>query len=126
MTLSSSAGLDASYHDRSTKPGWSWARNVVTIGTSGAIGSQDTDHPDISLAYASSTGIYTGKFPPCADADLYVELRSPLATVTQRVITAIDTTAGTFGISFYGPTGSLANPASGDVVRLTFRLRHKE
>lgn len=126
MTLSSSAGLEASYHDRSTKPGWSWARNVVTIGAAGAIASQDQDHPDLSLAYASSTGKYTGKFPPCADADIMFELRSPLATITQRVVTAIDTTAGTFAVSFYGPTGSLADPASGDVIRITFRLRHKE
>ena len=118
--------MEASYHDRSTNPGWSWARAVVTLTSAGAISAQAVDHPDIALTYASSTGKYTGTFPYCVEADIFVTAVSASATVTQFVITAKDAAAGTFSLSCYGPTGSLADPASGNILTITFRLRHSE
>jgi hypothetical protein len=118
--------MEASYHDRSTNSGWSWARAVVKLTSAGAIDTQVVDHPDIALTYASSTGKYTGTFPYCVEADIRVEAVSSSSTVTQFSITAKDAAAGTFSLSCFGPTGSLADPASGNVLTFTFRLRHSE
>jgi hypothetical protein len=102
------------------------ARDVVTITSAGAIASQDSDHPDIALTYASSTGKYTGTFPYCVEATVTVTAVSASSTVTQFSITAKDAAAGTFSLSCFGPTGSLADPASGDVLTVHMRLRHSE
>jgi len=122
--LSSSAGLEASYHDRSTQPGWSWARDVVSIGNSGAATSS-ADHPDITCTNGG-TGLYALTYPPCAEADIHVQITSSGGTVTQWCLTALAPTSGTASIQLYGPTGSAANPASGNVLTITYRLRHKE
>lgn len=123
-TLTSSAGLNASYHERCTRSGWTRARNVITFGTN-AIGSQDSDHPDIALT-RTGTGTYTMTYPPCYEADIAVtDIVSAALTISGGVLTAKSATAGTASLTLH-KAGTAADPANGDIVTLTLRLRHRE
>lgn len=123
--LSSSAGMEASYHDRSTKAGWTWARDVVTFGST-AIASQDADHPDIAFT-RSDVGTFTVTYPYCYEADIYVSnLKSAAITVLGAAITAQSATAGTATIKTFDAAGAAADPATGDIITFTFRMRHRE
>ena len=123
-TLSSSAGLEASYNPRTVSSGWSYVRNVITYGASGAP-TNAADHPSISTT-RNSAGNYALKYPPCADMDMEFTLISPSLTVANIVITALNTTAGTATIVITNAAGSATDPASDDVIHLCLSLRHKE
>jgi hypothetical protein len=121
-TLQTSAGLNASYHDRSTLPGWTWTRLTATFSSGTATAT--SDHPDLTLTH-STTGVYTGTFPPCASADLDFEILSASDTVITVHTAAKDASAGTFTIHCLSVT-ALADPGNSDILRITFRLRHHE
>jgi len=123
-TLSSSAGLEASYNPRTVSSGWTYARDVVTYGASGAP-TDSADHPSISTT-RNSTGNYALKYPPCADFDLDFCIISATQAVSNVVITALNTTAGTATIVTTNAAGTATDPASGDVIHLNLSLRHKE
>ena len=123
-TLSSSAGLEASYQPRTVSAAWTYARDAVTYGASGAP-TDAPDHPSIGTT-RNSAGNYALKFPPCADFDLDFCIISPALTVANVVMTALNPTAGTATIVVTNAAGAATDPANGDSIHLCLSLRHKE
>ena len=122
--LTSSAGLEATYWPRTVQSGWTYARDVVTYGASGAP-TDAPDHPSISTTH-TATGTYNLTFPPCADFDFDFCIISPLLTISNVILTALNATAGTATFKTTNAAGSATDPASGDIIHYCLSLRHKE
>lgn len=117
------AGNIADYELKHIKPNVQIAQAELTVGASGAVGSQDTDDPGLSFTKNGGTGDYTLAFPKCPKARVIgVSLISPAGTVEGVNLVALDATAGTFNFVTNNGGGTATNPASSDKVHVTLAL----
>jgi hypothetical protein len=93
---------------------------VITIGTSGAVASVDSDLPGVS-AVLNGTGTYDLTYPAAPKLRLLYSIqKSPTPTVQQIFGTAIAATSGTATFKTGDNDGTVANPASGDELVVFF------
>jgi hypothetical protein len=120
-TLSSAAGLCASFQERLTSRGWIQTDMVIYFGAS-SITAVVSDHPDIG-AVRTGTGQLSLTFPPAVAARIYqTEIYSPGLTVIDSVVTAKTATAGVATHKVLNPAGAATDPASGDILTLRLEL----
>jgi hypothetical protein len=110
--------------DMDRKPAWAGRGSRINAAFDVAIGGSGA----ASVAYAddnkftctkNNTGIYDLLFPACPRARATVDLLSPSLTVTHYAWTAWSATAGTATLKTL-KNDVAAEPASGDILRITF------
>jgi hypothetical protein len=100
--------------------------HVTTItGGAGAVGSQDTDDPNLTVAKNAGTGLYDITFPKGQKARVYAIVLSPAGTVKTWYLTALSATAGTAQIQLGNGGGTATNPAASDQIFLYIRVESR-
>lgn len=96
----------------------------VAIGAAGAVDSSITGYrvPANVVVANTGTGTFSITYPICPNVTIipHVEV-SAAATVTEAILTAKSPTAGTATLRT-SKAGTAANPASGDLISLTFNF----
>jgi hypothetical protein len=88
---------------------------IFTLGSSGAVASSIVSDPAMTLGDDSATGVHALTYPKCPTATIKVQLQSASLTISEAILTAKDTTAGTATIKT-AKAGTLAQGASGNVI----------
>lgn len=94
---------------------------IITIGAAGAVSSIVADDPAFTAANAGA-GLFSLTFPKCVRAYITALLVSPASTVKQVYLTALNASAGTATLGTSSGAGAATNPASGDLILLSYDL----
>jgi hypothetical protein len=96
---------------------------TITIGASGAIGSEDADDPGVVATKNGGTGDYTIAFPVAPRGRIRgITLVSVAGTVKQANVVSFDATAGTLNFITANGGGTATNPANGDKLMVELAL----
>lgn len=95
----------------------------ITIGASGAIGSELPDDPGFAATKNGGTGDYTLAFPQAPKGRIVgIYMISAAGTVGQAKVISFDPVAGTLNFITSNPAGAATNPANGDKIHVTLAL----
>lgn len=120
--MSTTAGAAKIFPFRGTGRGGRVILNLdVNIGAAGAATYARQDDPGLTCA-KNTTGVYDVTFPKCRLARIKGNVMSPLMTVIDVVVTAIDPALGTATIKTTHDDATATEPASGDKIWLEFSL----
>lgn len=95
---------------------------VVVLTFASGVPSIDTDRSAPGFTITGDTGVYTGTMPKTGRCALFVQPFSASNSM-QAVVSALDPTAGTFGINVFDlATPSALDVATGDELHLLFAM----
>lgn len=95
----------------------------ITIGASGAIGSELPDDPGFAATKNGGTGDYTLAFPTAPKGRVMaINIISAAGTIKGYGIISFDPVAGTLNFITHNGGGTATNPANGDKIHVTLAL----
>lgn len=93
-------------------------QGAFTWTAGGNISATSADDPAMTLGDDTATGVHALTYPKCPSARIHFQIISPSLTVSECILTAIDTTAGTAAIRL-SKAGTATEAASGDILHVT-------